>query len=84
MPRFRVSWEIDIEAGDPVLAAKQALSIQRDPQSTATQFKAQMVGPCEKCGGQYVHNPGCTMPKRLRQPENMGRYVDYTFTVEAA
>lgn len=37
--RYRVKWEIDIEAGTPEQAAQQALAIQRDPESTATVFE---------------------------------------------
>ena len=43
MAQYRVSWEIDIEAGMPEQAARQALEIQRDPESTATQYKVRMV-----------------------------------------
>ena len=35
---FRVVWEIDIEADSPEEAAAEALKIQRDPESTATDF----------------------------------------------
>jgi hypothetical protein len=35
---YRVIWEIDIEADSPLAAAKEALAIQRDPQSIATVF----------------------------------------------
>lgn len=38
MPEYRVVWEIDIEADTPKEAAKKALKIQRDPESTATVF----------------------------------------------
>lgn len=34
----RVVWEIDVEADTPEEAARQALAIQRDLQSTATVF----------------------------------------------
>ncbi len=36
---YRIAWYIDIEAGTPLLAAKQALAIQRDVESTATVFE---------------------------------------------
>ena len=36
---YRVTWEIDIVAGDPVAAARTALRIQRDPESTAMVFE---------------------------------------------
>lgn len=35
---YRVIWEIDIVASSPREAAKQALEIQRDPESLATVF----------------------------------------------
>lgn len=35
---YRVVWEIDIVASSPREAAKQALEIQRDPESLATVF----------------------------------------------
>lgn len=35
---FRVVWEIDIDADDPVQAAKIAEEIQRDPQSIANVY----------------------------------------------
>ena len=37
--QFRVSWVIDIEADSAEAAAREALRIQRDPQSIATVFK---------------------------------------------
>jgi hypothetical protein len=36
---YRVVWEIDIWAESPFEAAKEALAIQRDPESIATVFK---------------------------------------------
>ena len=38
MTAYSVSWRIDIEAESPVEAARQALEIHRDPNSTATVF----------------------------------------------
>jgi hypothetical protein len=35
---YRVRWDIDVDAGDPVEAAREALRIQRDPESTALCF----------------------------------------------
>ena len=46
MAQFRVQWAIDIEAGTAQHAAKQALAIQRDPDSTATVFDVQLSQPC--------------------------------------
>jgi hypothetical protein len=34
-------WDIDLDADSPEEAAKQALEIQRDPESTATYFTVQ-------------------------------------------
>lgn len=42
---YRVTWEIDIEATDPETAARRALAIQRDPNSTATAFKVYEIHP---------------------------------------
>lgn len=36
--RFYVRWDIDIFADTPEEAARKALRIQRDPESTATYF----------------------------------------------
>lgn len=38
MPSYRVVWCIDIDAENPEDAARQALNIQRDPESIATWF----------------------------------------------
>lgn len=38
MNRYVVTWTIDIEADTPVEAARAALEIQRDPESTAMVF----------------------------------------------
>ena len=39
MHTFKVTWEIEIEADTPEDAARQALAIQRDPESIATVFE---------------------------------------------
>jgi hypothetical protein len=36
---YRVTWTIDIDAKSPKAAAKEALRIQRDPESIATHFE---------------------------------------------
>jgi hypothetical protein len=41
---YRVCWTIEVWAKSPRAAAKQALKIQRDPDSIATHFRVQMVG----------------------------------------
>lgn len=38
MKTYRVEWAIDIDADDPVDAAKRAREIQMDPASSATVF----------------------------------------------
>lgn len=38
MPSYCVTWEIDINAETSLLAAKEALKVQRDPSSSATVF----------------------------------------------
>lgn len=48
MKTYLVAWEIDIEAESPMEAAKRALEIQRDPQSTANQFYVQEHGKSKR------------------------------------
>ena len=36
--KYRVTWEIDLDATSPRAAAREALRIQRDPESIATVF----------------------------------------------
>lgn len=36
---YHVTWEIEVDADNPIEAAREALKIQRDPESTATVFK---------------------------------------------
>ena len=38
MGLYKVTWEIDLEADSPEEAARLALEIHRDPESTATCF----------------------------------------------
>jgi len=45
--RFLVAWEIDIDADSPESAARRALEIQRDPESTAVVFD---VMPIDEAG----------------------------------
>lgn len=40
---YRITWEVDIEAYSPEDAARQALSMQRDPESIATVFQVSDV-----------------------------------------
>jgi hypothetical protein len=39
MPDYLVTWEINVTADNPAHAAQEALTIQRDPHSTATTFQ---------------------------------------------
>jgi hypothetical protein len=41
---FRVTWTIDVEADSPEAAAREALRIQRKPDSTATVFDVGVPG----------------------------------------
>lgn len=41
---YTVTWDIDIDADSPEEAAKLALEIQRDPNSTATYFSVETFG----------------------------------------
>jgi hypothetical protein len=44
MNAYRISWFIDVEAEDPLAAAREALAMQRDPESIATIFTVQDCG----------------------------------------
>ncbi len=44
---YTVRWEIDVDAESPKEAAKQALEIQRDPESLATVFEVFEYGAHE-------------------------------------
>lgn len=48
MNHYIVSWEIDIQAPSPEEAARKALAIQRDRDSTATCFTVLKVGTREE------------------------------------
>ena len=45
MKDYRVTWVIDLEAESPMLAAIEALAIQRDRDSIAVVFHVQELGP---------------------------------------
>jgi hypothetical protein len=64
MAQFRVQWTIDIEAGTAQHAAKQALAIQRDPDSTATVFDVQLSQPCPSCKAIIIHKSTCRWSSR--------------------
>ena len=64
MAQFRVSWEIDVEAGTYEQAARQALAIQRDSQSHATVFDVRRFGPCPSCKCHEVHRANCPLASR--------------------
>lgn len=38
MPEYLVTWRVELDATDPLDAARQALEMQRDPTSLATVF----------------------------------------------
>ena len=77
MAQFRVQWTIDIEAGTAQHAAKQALAIQRDPDSTATVFDVQLSQPCPSCKAIIIHKPTCRSADRKRDPHVMAwRSID--------
>jgi hypothetical protein len=73
-----VSWTIDIEAGSPLQAAKQALAIQRDPESIATLFDVALVPPCPSCKAHVVHTKQCRIFKQTGES-----LLDYPVHVEA-
>lgn len=49
MKEYKVQWEIEIPAHSPEEAAKLALEIHRDPNSTATSFEVIEAHACQ-CG----------------------------------
>ena len=62
MTSYSVNWQIDIEAESPVEAARQALKIHRDQNSTATVFDI------------YDEDGNCTRVDLLEiEEEQMGR-----------
>ena len=69
MPNFRVTWEIDIEAGSPLQAARQALAIQRDPLSTATAFDVTLHAPCPSCKCYEIHLYSCKLARSYAMVE---------------
>jgi hypothetical protein len=79
MAQFRVSWEIDIEAGTAEQAARQALAIQRDPESTATIFEVRIFGPCPVCKCHVVHRDNCRIATR-----DQTRHIHDPMTIDAA
>lgn len=54
MPEYRVSWTIDVSADSPEEAAKEALKIQRDPESIAVMFKVCERGRAKLFGTTFV------------------------------
>lgn len=77
--KFKVSWEIDIEAGTAEQAARQALAIQRDPESTATVFEVRIEGPCPTCKAHVVHKAGCRIATRdMHRLVHEPRTIDVT------
>jgi hypothetical protein len=62
MAEYRVSWDIDIEAGGLVRAARQALAIQRDIESSAVVFTVEAVKSGRKYSVDLAEEPSA---KRL-------------------
>ena len=54
MKSFRVAWEIDIHAKSPRAAAREALRIQRDPESIATVFGVRETKKANTMDSAYV------------------------------
>jgi hypothetical protein len=48
LKEYRVVWEIELYATSPRNAARQALEIHRDPESTATVFDVYQLKPMPK------------------------------------
>lgn len=63
---YTVRWEIEIDAETPEEAAREALKIQRDPESTATVFD---VEPESKAAGK-----GLVCSKRVDLTESDGEF----------
>lgn len=43
MPEYFITWNIELEADDPIDAARKALEIHRNPESIATEFKVKEI-----------------------------------------
>lgn len=59
MKTYRVLWEIDLDAESPSEAARQAVEIQRDPESVATAFtvdeaRVDLSYHCNLCGDLFT------------------------------
>jgi rubrerythrin len=54
MVKYRVRWEIEIEAGSPREAAGQAFAIHRDPNSIATVFQVVESTHSKERGGEII------------------------------
>ena len=78
MPQWRVYWEIDVEAGNPLQAARAALAIQRDRESTATVFDVALHGQCPSCKQHAIHKENC----RLRQQHGLARNIGHHMTID--
>lgn len=50
MPRYSVTWEIDVDADDPVAAAREAFGHMQRPGTTATTFDLVEQGEEEAAG----------------------------------
>ncbi len=79
MARYRVTWEIDIEAGTLEQAARQARRIQQDPESTAPVFGVRAYGQCPHCHRHQVHTMRCPVWKATGKSG-----VDYLHAIDTA
>jgi hypothetical protein len=52
--KYRVTWEIDLDATAPRAAAREALRIQRDPESIATVFGVRKIKKAKTMDSAYV------------------------------
>lgn len=75
MTMYRVTWEIDIDATSPYLAAMEALAIQRDPQSIATVFSVKEgSGVATSIDLDEPDEPDATLTKQHTIPEGRLNY----------
>jgi len=60
MTDYVVTWVIDVDADSPEEAARKALDIQRDPESTANCFDVAEYGEdCRENHGKYIDLGEC-------------------------
>lgn len=69
--------ELDIEAGTPEQAAKQALAILTEP-GVPHGFQVRMVGPCPSCKAFVIHTTHCPIARKFGGTH---AGIDYPYTV---